>query len=95
MREWLPRLVGIERSLVLRLHDGTQVRAVPEAEHARQLTREHVTSAVHYLRFELDPSQIDTMAGGPVVLLLDHPAYSEHSELADHTVAELLTDLRS
>jgi hypothetical protein len=94
MREWLPRLVGIERSLVLGLHDGTEVRAAPEEEHAKQLTREHVTSAVHYLRFELDPSQIERMAEGPVVLRLDHPAYAERADLADHTVAELLTDLR-
>jgi hypothetical protein len=95
MREWLPRLVGIERSLVLRLHDGTEVRAVPEEEHAKQLTREHATSAVHYLRFELEPRQIDALAAGPVGLLLDHPAYSECAELAEHTVAELLADLRN
>ena len=44
MREWLPRLVGIERHVVFRLADGTQIRSALEAQHASQLTREHVTS---------------------------------------------------
>jgi hypothetical protein len=94
MREWLPRLIGIERTLVLRLHDGTEVRAVPEEEHAKQLTRADVTSAVHYLRFELEPPEVEALAAGPVALVIDHPAYGECVELAEETVAELLTDLR-
>ena len=94
MREWLPRLVGIERALVVRLHDGTEVRAVPEEEHAKQLTRADVTSAVHYLRFELTPAQVEVLAEGPAALVIDHPAYRECVELAESTVAELLTDLR-
>jgi len=94
MREWLPRLVGIERSLLLRLHDRTQVRAVPEEQHAKQLTRDQVTSAVHYLRFELDPAQVEVVAAGPVELVLDHPAYAECVELPGPTAAELLADLR-
>ena len=52
---------------------------MPEEEHAKQLTREHVTSAVHYLRFELDPSQIERMAEGPVVLRLDHEPELGHT----------------
>jgi len=47
----------------------------------QQLTRADVTSAVHYLRFELDPAQIETLAAGPVGLALDHPAYGECVEL--------------
>ena len=94
VREWLSRLVGIEGSLVLRLSDGTEVRALTEEGHASQLTRESVTAAVHYVRFELDDAQIEAAATGPVVLALDHPAYDEAVGLASGTVEELLTDLR-
>lgn len=94
LREWLPKLVGIERSVLFRLHDGQTVRATIEEQHASQLTREHVTSAVHWLQFDFAPEQIEAMASGPVVLAIDHPAYAEEVELEPSTVAELLTDLR-
>jgi Protein of unknown function (DUF3501) len=93
MREWLHRLVGIERHLVLRLADGTEVRAVPEEGHAAQLTRDDVTSAVHYLRFELTDAEIEAFQAGSVHLVLDHPGYDEVSELSPATTAELLHDL--
>jgi hypothetical protein len=94
MREWFPRLVGIERSLVLRLPGGDEVRAVTDEGHAAQLTRDHVTAAVHYVRFELTPAQVDAFAAGPVTLVCDHPEYREEAELAPSTHAELLADLR-
>jgi sulfur transfer complex TusBCD TusB component (DsrH family) len=78
---------------VLRLTDGTQVRCVVDAQHAAQLTREHVTSAVHYVTFELSPAQVAAFGEG-VVLAIDHPAYIEEAELAPATVAELRADLR-
>lgn len=93
MREWLPKLVGIERSLVLRLSDGSEIRAVTDEAHAAQLTREHVTAAVHYVRFELSPEQVAAFGAGPVTLVCDHPAYLEAVELSEATTAELLADL--
>jgi hypothetical protein len=94
MREWLPKLVGIERSLVLRLADGSEVRAITDEGHASQLTRDHVTAAVHYVRFEFSATEIEAFAAGPVQLVCDHPAYLEAAELSDATMAELLSDLR-
>jgi hypothetical protein len=94
LREWLPKLVGVERSLVLRLTDGSEVRAVTDEGHAAQLTREEVTAAVHYVRFELTDAEVESVALGPVRLALDHPAYLEEVELASDTVGELLSDLR-
>jgi hypothetical protein len=92
VREWLPRLVGIERSVVFRLPDGGEVRAVTEEQHDSQLTRTDVTAAVHYIRFELSPAHI---AGfdGPVVLAVDHPNYREEAELLPETVTELRRDV--
>lgn len=94
MREWLPRLVGIERSLVLRLADGSEVRCTPEAQHEAQLTREEATAAVHYVTFTFSAEQVEAAAAGPVSLVCDHPAYLEDVLLAPETVAELLRDLR-
>lgn len=95
VHEWLPRLVGIESHVVVRLANGDEVRSVPEQQHASQLTRPNVTSAVHYLQFEFDAGQIDAFGGGSVQLVIDHPGYLEACELAGVTVAELLGDLRS
>ena len=94
LRDWLPRLVGIEHAVVLGLPDGTAVRAVPEAAHADALTRPDITASVHYLRFALDPGQVDRFAAGPVTLAVDHPEYRAESILSDEVRAELLTDLR-
>lgn len=92
LREWLPKLVGIEQSILLRLPDGSEVRCVVDPQHAARLTREHVTSAVHYITFELTTAQIDAFRDG-VVLAIDHSAYSEDIELSPVTIAELREDL--
>lgn len=92
MREWLPKLVGIERSLVFRLPDGSQVRSITEAQHEAQLTRTDVTAAVHYVRFEFTPEQVAAFQGD-VLLTVDHPEYLEAVELLPSTVAELRGDL--
>ncbi len=92
MREWLPKLVGIERSLVFLLPDGASVRSRPEAQHEAQLTRAHVTSAVHYLIFDFTPEQVAGFGAG-AVLAIDHPQYRERVELAPNTIAELRADL--
>lgn len=94
MREWLPKLVGIERSLLFRLPGGDTVRCEVEAQHAAQLTREHVTAAVHYVQFRFTPEQVAAFGDG-VVLASDHPSYREEVELAPATIAELLGDLRA
>jgi hypothetical protein len=99
LREWLPRLVGIERSVALRVGGGageaaaTVVRAEPEEAHASQLTREEVTASVHYVHFQLTPEQIAAVEAGPVELLVDHPDYSHSTPLGGETVDELLRDL--
>jgi len=92
MREWLPKLVGVERSLLFRLHDGSEVRCAVEAAHASQLTRENVTAAVHFIEFHFTPEQVAAFGEG-VVLAIDHPEYCEAVELSPVTVAELCADL--
>jgi hypothetical protein len=94
LRTWLPTLVGIERSLVLRLADGEAVRCVPEAGHAEQLTREDITASVHYVRWQLTEAQVARFGEGGVVLASEHPAYQHETPLGAATVEELLGDLR-
>ena len=94
VREWLPKLAGVERAVVLNLPNGEQVRGVIDAQHEQGLTRDEVTAAVHYLRWDLTPEQVDSFAAGRVLLAIDHPAYLEQIELGDTTRAELLADLR-
>lgn len=96
MREWLPRLVGLENSvrIVLPALSGPEgtVRGVVRAEHAAQLTRDEVTAAVHYLTFQFSSAQVAAFTDG-TVLEIDHPAYREAAELSAATVAELRRDL--
>jgi len=99
LRTWLPRLVGIERSVVLDIGAGAgrrEVRSVPDQEHESQLTRVEVTSAVHYVRFRLTPDDVAAFDEGPVTLLVDHTGYPDGRPgvvLSDATRTELSRDL--
>jgi len=94
MREWLTKLVDIEKSIVIKLANGEVVKSIVDEAHAEQLTRDYITAAVHYIRFEFTPEQVELFAAGGAQLVCDHPAYGESVELPAFTVAELLADLR-
>jgi hypothetical protein len=100
LRRWLPALVGIERSVELRIGAGAETSTVtsrPEAEHESHLTREETTAAVHYVRFAFSADQVAAFEGGPVTLAVAHPGYPPGvpgTVLSDATRAELLGDLR-
>jgi hypothetical protein len=91
LREWLPKLVGIERHVHVQLGDGSLVDAVPDDE--ERLTRADVTSTVHYLKFAFDPAQRVQFAAGPVRIVVDHPEYAAAAELTDDQRAELAADV--
>jgi len=92
--EWLPKLVGIERAVALRLSDGGLVRAVVDEDHDKQLTRDEITASVHYVRWDLTADEVERFAAGPVTLVADHPRYTVEEPLGDETTAELVADLR-
>ena len=97
LREWLPKLVGIERSVELVIGEGegsSVVRCTPEESHEAQLTREDVTASVHYVRFRFTPEQVERFEREPVVLAVNHPAYVEGAHLSDASKRALLDDLR-
>ena len=97
LREWLPKLVGIERSLYVHIGEGAEavrVAFTADSDHDEQLTRSDITSAVHYVHLALSPEQIERFASSPVALAIDHANYRHETPLADATIAELTTDLR-
>ncbi len=92
LREWLPKLVGIERAVALRV-GPTVVPAEVDPGHAGQLTRHDITASVHYLRWSLAPDEVARWATEPVTLVIDHPSYRHQADLSQATRAELLRDL--
>lgn len=90
LRDWLPKLVGIEFAVRFELADGSRVESVPEDE--ERLTRDDITSTVHYLKFPFTPEQQSAFASGPARLVVDHPEYQASAELTDEQRAELATD---
>src|SRR3546814_15401346 len=67
LREWLPKLVGIERSLILRVDEGASAvdfRAITEEGPAAQLTRQELTASVQYVRWAIPSEQLRSDARG-------------------------------
>jgi hypothetical protein len=91
LREWLPRLVGVQRSVQLVVGDLPSVVGEPRDE--ERLTREEVTAAVHFLRFRLAEEHRAAFARSVVRLVVDHPEYHADVTLNDDQRAELARDL--
>ncbi len=97
LREWLPKLVGIEQSYELRIGAGEQAELIPchvDAAHEAQLTREEMTASVHYLWFPVGRDQAQRLAEGPASLVCTHPAYRFETELDEVSRQSLAAELR-
>jgi len=94
LREWLPRLVGIEHHIAVVLPDGTRVVGAPSEEDELRLTRDDLTAAVHFLKFRFSSSDVEMFASGPVHIVVDHPDYDHDVLLTPEQHAQLLSDLR-
>jgi hypothetical protein len=90
LREWLPKLVGIQRAVAIEVA-GERV-AASEVDEERLTREDELTSTVHYLRFRFTPAQQAAFAAGPVRLVVDHPDYHAVAELSDEQRAELASD---
>ena len=96
MREWKPKLAGVERSYELHLGSGDDVEVVAgllDEEHEETLTRDEITASVHYLYWPLTEDQARKLAAGPALLVCTHPNYQESVELSDTTRESLAADL--
>ncbi len=89
LREWLPKLVGIENCVSVWVGDS-EVRA--EEEDSERLTREDITSAVHYLRFSFTPDQQMRFSTSVIKIVIDHPEYQASLTLSDEQRNEIASD---
>ncbi|HXZ26229.1 MAG TPA: DUF3501 family protein [Nitrospiria bacterium] len=92
IKEWLDRLMGIDRPGRLWLElGGERCPAEFEAGHSNETQ----LSAVHYLRFRLTPVHQRRLADPSLAarLGIDHPHYQASAELGLQTRQSLLTDL--
>ncbi len=92
-REALGRLVGIEHRVWLRVGDTEHVWAVADEDLDR--ADEEKTSAVHFLRFELEPDALEAAReGAPIAFGVDHERYkASASPVTEATRASLAADL--
>jgi hypothetical protein len=91
LREWLPKLVGIEHHVHVEVGDGPRVDGRPDDE--ERLTRADTTATVHYLTFAFDADARAMFGAGPVRIVVDHPEYTATAELSDDQRIELAADL--
>ena len=93
LREWLPKLIGLEFHVWFEVGprgSGNRVQAVPSDE--ERLTRDDITSTVHYLKFPFTAEQRAQLTDGSARIAVDHPEYKVWVELSDAQRAELAGD---
>jgi hypothetical protein len=89
----LARLRGIERGVWLRVEGCAKVFAIADEDRERE--NEEKTSAVHFLRFELDDEMAAALKYGVSLEAgIDHPAYATQTTVSDAGRAALAADLR-
>jgi hypothetical protein len=89
LRYWLPRLTNIEDHVMMVVDDDV-VRA--HEQNAERLTRDDITSTVHYLKFAFTPAQQRAFADARVRIVIDHPEYQVDVELTEDQCDELVGD---
>jgi hypothetical protein len=91
-RRMLAKLKGIERRVWVRVEGGEAVFAIADEDLERE--NEQKTSAVHFLRFELEPAMRERLKNGARLEMgVDHPAYSATIEVGPEVRAALAKDL--
>lgn len=90
LREWLPKLIGIEDAMSLDFGQAGTSRGIgEEGRHT-----DETTSAVQYLRFGVSDDQRGVLAaGGPVTLRIDHPAYRHEAAVTPEACRAFAADL--
>jgi hypothetical protein len=92
LHDWLPRLVGIERSVAIELAGGEVIWSRPEQTQP-DVSSQEVTPALHYVRFACTPAEAEGLAAAPAALTVRHSEYEARTELSEVTRTELVADL--
>ena len=92
-RAMLQKLIGVEDRVYMQIDGHERVFAIADEDLER--SNEQKTSAVHFLRFELDSDQVAALKNGAVIAAgIDHDSLRvEISPLADNIRQSLLADL--
>jgi len=87
----LTKLVGIENKVWVKIENYDPIFAIADEDLDR--ATEDKTSAVHFLRFELNKNMISALhKGSSLSMGIDHPAYHEQIEQVEKLVCESLID---
>jgi len=89
----LARLIGVENRIWVQVEGQARVYAIADEDLERDNAEK--TSAVHFLRFELDPVMVQALKRGAALAVgVDHPAYSAAVGVVDPAVrSSLVNDL--
>ena len=91
-KKMLGELIGIEDLVYIQVDGFDKVYAIADEDLSRD--NEDKTSAVHFLRFELDAAMADAARQGASILAgVEHDKYTYTLKLADHVRASLVKDL--
>jgi hypothetical protein len=95
VRPELDRLVGIDEHVSLLLGEPDQAERIPARFDPDQMEEDRI-SAVQYVRFPLEPAQLEKLACPdlPARICIDHPSYRAVAELQGATRHELVDDAR-
>jgi len=89
----LGRLIGVEDRMFVEVEGQARVYAIADEDLDRE--NDEKTSAVHFVRFELNPAMCAAVkAGAGVKLGCDHTNYPAHTAIAAETLASLASDLK-
>ena len=92
-RRELKRLIGVEDRMFVEVEGQARVYAIADEDLDRETDEK--TSAVHFVRFELDTAMRKAvLAGAGVKLGCDHTNYPAHTQIEPEALASLASDLK-
>ncbi len=92
-RRELARLIGVEDRMFVEVEGMARVLAIADEDLERENGEK--TSAVHFVRFELNAAMVAAVkAGAGVKLGCDHTHYPAHMTLSPEILASLAADLK-
>ncbi|MEY3782502.1 MAG: hypothetical protein RIS97_680 [Pseudomonadota bacterium] len=93
-RRELARLIGVADHMFVEVEGHTRVYAIADEDLERE--NDEKTSAVHFVRFELNAAmRAAVIAGAGVKRGGDHTNYPAHTQIEPEALTSLASDLRS
>ena len=91
-RDWLQKLKGVEKKIWIKIGNNDPI--FPYADEDLKREDENKTSAVHFLRWELNKSEIQDFKNGNILSMgVTHAEYNASHIISDIIRSELVKDL--